>query len=186
MIDNFMKRTIVVAILAGLSAGVNAADKNLGTVVFDVPTVFNGSMAPAGSFNDMFSFILPANGGSGYSVLNFPVDIPGVGSFNTLLSTMTLISNPDGILNNGDETVLASAVFGGQNTSDSLSLTWGPTAGGHMDLNITGITNGSLGGLYTGAISVSAVPEPETYAMLLAGLGLMGAVVRRRSVRKRS
>jgi hypothetical protein len=27
---------------------------------------------------------------------------------------------------------------------------------------------------------VSAVPEPETYAMLLAGLGLMGAVVRRR------
>lgn len=27
---------------------------------------------------------------------------------------------------------------------------------------------------------VSAVPEPETYAMLLAGLGLMGAIVRRR------
>lgn len=29
-------------------------------------------------------------------------------------------------------------------------------------------------------ISVTAVPEPETYAMLLAGLGLMGAVARRR------
>ncbi len=28
--------------------------------------------------------------------------------------------------------------------------------------------------------SVSAVPEPETYAMLLAGLCVMGAVVRRR------
>lgn len=28
---------------------------------------------------------------------------------------------------------------------------------------------------------VSAVPEPETYAMLLAGLGLMGAIVRRRN-----
>ncbi len=29
--------------------------------------------------------------------------------------------------------------------------------------------------------SVTAVPEPETYAMLLAGLGLMGAIARRRN-----
>ncbi len=29
-------------------------------------------------------------------------------------------------------------------------------------------------------LSVTAVPEPETYAMLLAGLGLMGAIARRR------
>ncbi len=29
-------------------------------------------------------------------------------------------------------------------------------------------------------IGVAPVPEPETYAMLLAGLGLMGMVVRRR------
>lgn len=29
-------------------------------------------------------------------------------------------------------------------------------------------------------VTVSAVPEPETYTMLLAGLGLMGAVARRR------
>jgi hypothetical protein len=29
-------------------------------------------------------------------------------------------------------------------------------------------------------VTVTAVPEPETYAMLLAGLGLMGAVARRR------
>jgi CHASE1-domain containing sensor protein len=30
---------------------------------------------------------------------------------------------------------------------------------------------------------VSAVPEPETYAMMLAGVGLMGAVIRRRKNR---
>jgi hypothetical protein len=29
-----------------------------------------------------------------------------------------------------------------------------------------------------------AVPEPETYAMLLAGLGLIGTIARRRSVRR--
>ena len=31
--------------------------------------------------------------------------------------------------------------------------------------------------------SVTAVPEPETYAMLLAGLGLMGLVARRKAGR---
>jgi hypothetical protein len=31
---------------------------------------------------------------------------------------------------------------------------------------------------------VSAVPEPETYAMMLAGLGLMGSIVRRRNKSK--
>jgi len=31
-----------------------------------------------------------------------------------------------------------------------------------------------------GALHVTAVPEPETYAMLLAGLGAIGAMVRRR------
>ena len=30
-------------------------------------------------------------------------------------------------------------------------------------------------------VSITAVPEPETYAMLLAGLGVMGAIARRRT-----
>ena len=34
------------------------------------------------------------------------------------------------------------------------------------------------------AISVTAIPEPETYAMLLAGLGLMGFIARRRKQRE--
>ena len=34
------------------------------------------------------------------------------------------------------------------------------------------------------AVAVAAVPEPTTYAMMLAGLGLMGSVVRRRQNRK--
>lgn len=186
MINSSLKRAVAIALLAGASVGANAADKDLGNIVLETPTTFTGSVLPAGSFNDTFSFNLPANGGSGYSVINFPLEIPNVGTFHTVLSTMSLISDPDGIANNGDEKLLGSAVLGGTNTADHLSLTWGPTAGGHMELNITGITNGTLGGLYSGSISAAPVPEPETYAMLLAGLGLMGAVVRRRSMRKNS
>ncbi|MBL8487241.1 MAG: DUF642 domain-containing protein [Rhodocyclaceae bacterium] len=35
-------------------------------------------------------------------------------------------------------------------------------------------------GMLLDNVSVHAVPEPETYAMMLAGLGLMGAIARRR------
>jgi hypothetical protein len=32
-------------------------------------------------------------------------------------------------------------------------------------------------------LTVAAVPEPESYAMLLAGLGLVGAIARRRKTK---
>lgn len=37
--------------------------------------------------------------------------------------------------------------------------------------------------LYSGELSVTAVPEPESYALLLAGLGAVGFMVRRRRPR---
>jgi hypothetical protein len=50
-------------------------------------------------------------------------------------------------------------------------------------LTVTGSSNVANVG-YHGTISVTAVPEPETYALLLAGLGLMGAVARRRKAKQ--
>ena len=38
----------------------------------------------------------------------------------------------------------------------------------------------------TGTLVAGVVPEPETYAMLLAGLGVMGAIVRRRESKRNS
>ncbi|MFM2275117.1 MAG: hypothetical protein RL211_989 [Pseudomonadota bacterium] len=42
-------------------------------------------------------------------------------------------------------------------------------------------SGGAIDGATTGVVvAVSAVPEPETYALMLAGLGLMGSIVQRR------
>lgn len=48
-------------------------------------------------------------------------------------------------------------------------------------LTITGLAGARAS--YDGTLSVSAVPEPETYAMLLAGLGVVTMLARRRTPR---
>jgi hypothetical protein len=87
------------------------------------------------------------------------------------------------------------------NTSQSFDITSTLAAGNHT-LTIYGLENCCSGNQQTqfkvgngnftsfnnndGLAAVAAVPEPETYAMLLAGLGMMGAIARRRKNRAAS
>ncbi|MET0321826.1 MAG: FxDxF family PEP-CTERM protein [Duganella sp.] len=50
---------------------------------------------------------------------------------------------------------------------------------GQLVLTITGEVTGA-GGSYGGNLNVLTVPEPETYGMMLGGLGLLGYMARRR------
>lgn len=52
------------------------------------------------------------------------------------------------------------------------------TIGTHMTSDLSGFGAGQ-----SASLTVTAVPEPETYAMMVAGLGMMGFIVRRRKVR---
>jgi len=65
-------------------------------------------------------------------------------------------------------------------------LGWGTynfnnVAAGNYVFSTWGTASGTYGGTYLASVAVAAVPEPESYAMLLAGLGLLGFVARRRS-----
>ena len=77
------------------------------------------------------------------------------------------------------------AAYNGATLVDSFSANgsaWGNY--GFENLTFNRIHVSSPSALLIDNLSVTAVPEPETYAMLLAGLGVMGAVVRRRKAKQ--
>ena len=181
------KQAVAVAVLAGASAGAYA-QTHLGTVSTSVPTTFTSIVEPTTTgFSDLWTFdVQQPNFGGGATVVDIPLSFSGF-SFDTVLATMSLVSaGADAAIGGGDDVVLQSVVLPSPGNSDNmLTLNWDTSLSGLHYLNVTGVTGGSEGGIYTGAIA-AAIPEPETYAMLLAGLGLMGAVVRRRGMRKTS
>ncbi|UJP05228.1 MAG: FxDxF family PEP-CTERM protein [Nitrosomonas sp.] len=75
------------------------------------------------------------------------------------------------------DSLVTSLAF--DSTAVNQTFTIGP---GNYYYQVTGNINGTLGGSYLLSSSITLVPEPETYAMLLAGLGLIGFSLRRRAV----
>lgn len=57
-----------------------------------------------------------------------------------------------------------------------------PLLAGNYTLQVRGTVTGLGGGSYAGTLNLTPVPEAETYAMFLAGLGLMGFMSRRRKL----
>jgi len=137
------------------------------------------------AFGSIIEFILPANGGSAYGVLNLPLSFPGVLDFNVNFSSMGLYTyGTDTVINANDVRV---AFTSGTNVSE-LSFNFPSTPPNtKMYLLINGFVTGNAGpgglsgGQYSGAISVSPVPEPEVWAMMLVGAGLVGFQLRRKS-----
>lgn len=102
--------------------------------------------------------------------------------------TYTLSFDLAGSQRGTSETV--NVIFGSENASFSLnsadpfstySMNFTPGASGSYNFSYQN-SGGDNVGILLDNVSVSPVPEPETYAMLLAGLGLLGFAARRRKV----
>jgi len=147
-----------------VSAG--AVSVNFGTLTTSVAV---SDLQVSGSFNDTFSFTL----GTGTGVIGSVVGIDAVGD---LLGQYRFGVGAVPVW--GSFSAL-TAVPSDPDTGDfSFSKTFGGlTAGTKYWVNVKG-----TGSSAAYSVTLAPVPEPETYAMLLAGLGLMGTIARRRKV----
>ncbi|UCV21366.1 FxDxF family PEP-CTERM protein [Ferribacterium limneticum] len=116
-------------------------------------------------------------------------------SFAGLSSTVNNLAGATGSFQTTVRVMNGSSLLGSFNTTQyadqNISFAFTAQAGDILTLsasqgstmNATGPINASLTGMLSGDFTVTAVPEPEQYAMLLAGLGLIAGVARRRSSR---
>lgn len=184
-LKKFLLSAAVGAAMAGTGFSASAADpvfyKDLGAVAIGTPKSFSGVLGAIGGFLYEFTFSVPANGGSGYNVERLVFDIPSVGNIDLMFTTVTLFSDTDNNPTNGGRTMLVGPVLATGGGLDPISFTAAGSDAGFRILQVAGTTNGSLGGAFNGSIQVSPVPEPETWAMMLIGAGLVGFQLRRRA-----
>jgi hypothetical protein len=58
---------------------------------------------------------------------------------------------------------------------------WGIDTTGMTPFTLELYGTGMLGAKYSGEVTVAAIPEPETYGMLIGGLGILGFLARRKA-----
>jgi len=174
-VGSFLAGMGLVASLAFAASSASAA-VNLG-VLSAGPTGLSASVnAPTGSYAEDFTFSIVPPPLSAYGqLINFA--IAGIsGTFTS--GTIALYSGAP-----GSGTLLGSidplAVFPGVALGDT------PTVGlvpGNYYVHLAGNVTDPLGANFTlGVFGAAAVPEPATWATMIAGLGMLGAALRFRS-----
>jgi len=137
---------------------------------------FNGWSSAGGGYSTGF-YNSVSTAFSDWLDFSLPAGSSGSGASNVIsLTTMgDVIFNQFELWNTASSSLVSSGTLGGTTSSLSFSDAIVP---GSYQLRLGGTS--SLSGAYAGNIVISPVPEPSTYAMLLAGLGLVGFSARRR------
>ena len=137
-----------------------------------------GETTPAANFNNLGSFTLTAvphvYDGTNFELKETFTAPPSILPTPSPVYTDTIIGTVFG-------TNMGGVFINFDNTPKNFSFGSGPTAGTFsFFVNDVSVTAGQTIGVSGTILAVSAIPEPETYALLLAGLAAMGYVARRR------
>lgn len=152
------------------SGAAQSFDINFGTLteVTLAFTTLRDEVAPTMSFNALI------NNFAGYNFEGLVVRLTGGAFFTGPSGTVTPTFGSIGAINAGSAAV--TTVFG---SGEPYAVNFGNplSQGGQSDwtIDFSAVQAGSTFG-----VTVTAVPEPGVYGMLLAGLGLIGAIARRR------
>ncbi len=187
------KKLVVAGVVALASMSSFAADYgSAATLVGAAGYAFADTALPTdgSDFGDNFTFKLASGSGTqvqfeaNFINLSVQQGDPSYGVMSMPLVSFTL----NNVTKASQSVVLGSSVTGTTVTSAGFS---GLIAGNVYTLHVTGTGlasqgNAGSGSYYLGdkyAVSIAAVPEPESYAMFMSGIGLLGFMARRRSAK---
>jgi len=161
------------AIALALAGSASFADTYSGVLNLGSGSAHFGRDDAVGTFEDTYAFTLPA---PGYLISVSASSTAPDANHDLDFSSLTI----------RDPANVTLANFMGNGGTDANESYWLPTLflpAGAYGLVVKGI-NSPEQAAYSGDISiaVAAIPEPGTYMLMLAGLGVMGLIARRRKV----
>lgn len=170
-----MKLKLIAAAALVVSVGAHAdMTFNLGTIsTSPIGNAVSGLFTDTYNFDSVGSSTVTAIAVTTSYLAGGTFTLSNIASFTGMLDSTSLIPSTPVITPTG--------VPGLDRVMQELTLTSLPIAAGPHTLSISGFAD--TGSSYTGSITVTAVPEPETYALMLAGLGAIGFLARRRQQR---
>lgn len=174
-----LKQLVAAAALAGVATLGIANDQSF-TMLSSAPNSYTGlinvSQDVLAGGDDLLSFLLPNTATAGSYFVTFAyfgqnVTLTSL-TLNGMLPSFTGSAGVPGIL-----TTVSG--FGSGETNPPFLV----TAVGSTVTSAFNIPSSYSVGVTASLVQAAPVPEPESYAMFLAGLGIIGAVAKRRSKR---
>jgi len=169
--------------LAAPISGPALAATDIGTV--NTLATF-GATTGLGAFEDLYNFAVSPNSGAVVSASTFTFGVGGTTMTALDLYVGTFLNAADLIGRTAlPTTILYSQSGGSMFTALTQMADYSTLSSVGYTLRVAG-SSSVQAFPYTGFIAlapVMPVPEPETYAMVLAGLGMVGTIIRRRRMR---